>query len=257
MERQQRRRPAHRCNGAERRWLGYWHLGAAVRYVGADEGTLRFRGRPESNVSSYYVDSGTLQGDHATTFGLESVWGRGPLLVSAEYARSWVDAPLALNPEFWGGYVVVSYVLTGEHRPYDKAVAYARRILPQNKWGAWELVGRHSKVDIDDRTVDGGVFDRYTIGINWWATRRWKIGFDYGHIDLDRSGLSGITHAFHTPVGVLAEVSGLRSSAADEYGGAVTARSTVQEHVLHGGIPGTLDGQGHLVPVRAGVHRTR
>jgi hypothetical protein len=40
--------------------------------------------------------------------------------------------------------------------------------------------------------------DRGTIGLNWWATRRWKIGFDYGVINLDRDGLHGLTHAFHT-----------------------------------------------------------
>jgi hypothetical protein len=53
-------------------------------------------------------------------------------------------------------------------------------------------------VDVTDRSVDGGIFDRWTAGINWWATRRWKIGFDYGHINLDRVGIDGVTHAFHT-----------------------------------------------------------
>lgn len=189
-------------------WLPSWtdggasflHLGVAGRYVGADEGTLRFRGRPESNVSSYYVDSDSLVGDHATSLGLETVWGRGPALVSAEYARSWVDAAASGRPEFWGGYVVVSYVLTGEHRPYDKTVAYARRVLPVNAWGAWEVVGRYSHVDLRDRLVDGGIFDRGTVGLNWWATRRWKVGVDYGLIQLDRFDTQGLTHAIHTRI---------------------------------------------------------
>jgi phosphate-selective porin len=176
----------------------YLHLAVDARFVGADEGTLQFRGRPESNVTSYYVDSGKLEADHARELALESAWGRGPFFVTSEYARAWVDAPVSGDPGFWGAYLVVSYVLTGEHRPYDKTVAYARRILPQRKLGAWEIVGRYSHVDIEDALVDGGVFDRWTAGINWWATRRWKHGFDYGHITLDRAGLVGITHAFHT-----------------------------------------------------------
>jgi phosphate-selective porin len=176
----------------------YLHLGIGTRYIGEDEGTLRFRGRPESNVSDYYVDSGEIEGDNANELDLESVWGQGPFFLSAEYTRSWVDAPTSGNPSFWGEYVVVSYVLTGEHRPYDKKVAYARRILPQRRVGAFELVGRYSHVDLDDALVAGGIFDRGTIGINWWATRRWKVGFDYGIITLDRDGLKGITHAFHT-----------------------------------------------------------
>jgi phosphate-selective porin len=177
----------------------YLHLGISGRRVGSDEGTLRFRGRPESNVTDYYVDSGTLDADHANELGLETLWGRGPFFVTADYARAWVvDAPASDDPRFWGAYVVVSYVLTGEHRAYDKKVAYSRRVLPQGKWGAWELVGRYSHVDLTDGLVEGGVFDRGTIGLNWWSTRRWKIGVDYGRIDLDRFGVTGVTHAVHT-----------------------------------------------------------
>jgi phosphate-selective porin len=71
-------------------------------------------------------------------------------------------------------------------------------VLPQHAWGAFEVVGRYSHVDLTDQAVDGGVFNRATAGINWWATRRWKIGFDYGVILLDRFGIDGVTHAFHT-----------------------------------------------------------
>jgi phosphate-selective porin len=176
----------------------YVHLGIGVRYIGADAGSLRFRGRPESNVTDYFVDSGSFAGDHANELSLETLWGLGPFFVSGEYARAWVDAPVSGDPSFWGAYVALSYVLTGEHRPYDKKVAYARRILPQRTIGAFELVGRYSHADIDDTPIAGGIFDRGTIGINWWATRRWKVGFDYGLIKLDRDGLNGLTHAFHT-----------------------------------------------------------
>ena len=49
--------------------------------------------------------------------------------MTAEYARAWVDAPESGDPRFWGTYVTLSCVLTGEHRPYDRKVAYARRII--------------------------------------------------------------------------------------------------------------------------------
>jgi phosphate-selective porin OprO/OprP len=38
----------------------FLHLGLALREVGAD-GSLRYRGRPESNVTDYYVDTGTCR----------------------------------------------------------------------------------------------------------------------------------------------------------------------------------------------------
>ena len=176
----------------------YLHLGVSARRTGAEEEIMRFKGRPESNVGANYVDSGPLAAEYALELGVDASWNRGPFMATADYARMRVDSPDNGNPRFWGGYVVVSYVLTGEHRPYDKTVAYARRILPQRKWGAWELVGRYSHVDIADREVDGGVFGRGTLGLNWWATRRWKIGVDYGRISLDRDGIVGATNAIHT-----------------------------------------------------------
>lgn len=178
----------------------YVHLGASGRYVGAEAGTLRLRGRPESSVTDYFVDTGQLAADHATNAGVESAWGRGPFLMSAEYARSWVDSADSGNPGFWGGYVSVSYVLTGEHRPYDRNAGYARRIPPAGRGGAWEIVGRYSHVDLTDGPVDGGIFNRETIGLSWWATRRWKVGVDYGYITLNRLGVTGATHAVHSRV---------------------------------------------------------
>jgi hypothetical protein len=32
--------------------------------------------------------------------------------------------------------------------------------------------------------------------VNWFATKRWKLGFGYGNVDLDRSGLRGRTNIF-------------------------------------------------------------
>jgi phosphate-selective porin len=178
----------------------YVHVAIAARFVGDDAGKVQFRGRPESNVSTYYVDSGSLTADHANELGFEGLWGAGPLLIGGDVTRAWVAAADSGNPRFWGAYVVASYVLTGEHRPYDRKVGYTRRILPEARWGAWEIVGRYSHVDVADRQIDGGIFDRETVGLNWWATRRWKFGIDYGHIDLKRAGSIGTTGAVQTRI---------------------------------------------------------
>lgn len=178
----------------------YVHLGVSMRYQGANKGTVRFRARPESSISSYYTDTGSLPADHANDVNVETLWGRGPFMVSSDFTQSWVDAPDSGNPYLWSAYVTVSYVLTGEHRPYDTKVAYARRVLPEGRWGAWEIVGRYSHVDFDDRLVSGGTFDKGTVGLNWWATRRWRLGFDYGLTGLDRAGLYGRTHSLHTRI---------------------------------------------------------
>jgi len=133
----------------------YLHLGVAGRYAGADHDTLRYRGRPESNVTDNYVDTGALSGDHAWHTGLEALWAEGPFSVFGEYTHAWVSAPGAGNPRFDGYYIAGSWVLTGEARPYDRTVGYARRVMPRGRWGAPELVARFSHVDLDDGVVRG------------------------------------------------------------------------------------------------------
>jgi phosphate-selective porin OprO and OprP len=171
----------------------FLHLGVSGRYAGADDDTLRYRGRPESNVSDYYVDTGDLAGDHAWHLGLEALWNEGPFSLLAEYNYAWVDAPASGDPEFSGYYVTGSWILTGETRPYDRTVGYARRVLPKGRWGAPELVGRFSHEDLDDGAVQGGSFDKTYLGLNWWATQRWKFGLGWGRTWLDRDDLTGVT----------------------------------------------------------------
>lgn len=169
----------------------YLHFGAAVRRVGGADDTLRFRGKPETNVGTDFVDTGSFAGDHATNYGLEALWSRGPVSLLAEQAWSSVDSDSEGDPVLWGGYLTASWFLTGDHRPYDPTVGYARRVQPQHSWGALELVARFAHVDLQDSGLEGGEMDRVYVGLNWWATQRWKIGVGWGHTWLDRDGAEG------------------------------------------------------------------
>ena len=51
----------------------FLHVGVSGRYAGADNNTMRYKGRPESNVADNYVDTGDLAGDHAWHLGLEAL----------------------------------------------------------------------------------------------------------------------------------------------------------------------------------------
>ena len=161
---------------------------------------MRYKGRPESNVSDNYVDTGNLSGDHACHLGLEAFWNEGPFSVLTEYNRAWVNSSASNDPSFSGYYITGSWILTGETRPYDRTVGYARRVMPKGHWGAPELVARFSHEDLDDGTVQGGSFDKTYLGINWWATRSWKLGFGWGHTWLDRFATTGVTESYHTRI---------------------------------------------------------
>ena len=171
----------------------YFHVGLAGRYNTSADGAIRMRGRPESNVTSNYVDTGGIPASYAWNFGLELLWNRGPFSALAEYTPSWISSDVSGNPNFYGCYILTSWVLTGESRPYDRTVGYARRIIPKHRFGAVELVGRFSNVDLEDEEIHGGEFYKTYFGTNWWATRRAKFGIGWGHTWLDRFGTIGET----------------------------------------------------------------
>jgi len=176
----------------------YLHLAAAYRYAGAENNTIRLKGKPESNIASNYVDTGNLLASYQNEIGIELLANHGPFSVLAEYADSSVYSPTLGVPHFYGAYVTTTWTITGEHRPYDRKVGYARRIIPERRWGAWELVARYSQIDLDDRSVKGGILHKGLVGLNWWASRQWRISFAYGLADLNRKNLSGITNIFQT-----------------------------------------------------------
>lgn len=171
----------------------YLHLAAAARYAGDEGGKLRLKGRPESNVADRYVDTGEFTGDSVRALGFELLWSDGPFSITTEWVPAWVDAPQVGSPRFFGLSVVGSWVLTGEHRPYDRKVGYARRIIPRTSLGAWEVVARYSYIDLADKALDGGELSKWYFGLNWWVTRQWKFGVGFGLADLNRLGVDGRT----------------------------------------------------------------
>ena len=171
----------------------YLHLGLGLRRVGNDQGTMRFKGRPESNVADNFTDTGDFPADHANTLSLEGLVSRGPFSVLAERMESRVDAPESGDPRFWGAYVAGSWILTGESRPYVRAGGFAGGITPKRRFGAVELVAKYSRVDLTDGPIEGGVLDKWHFGVNWWASAQWKLGLSYGYADLYKGGIHGKT----------------------------------------------------------------
>ncbi len=176
----------------------FLHLGASWRYAAADDGVLRYRGRPESNVADYYVDTKAIPAENANTFAAEALWNAGPFSLLGELTTTHVNVVGDDEPNFHGYYLTGSWVVTGEHRPYDKKVGYARRVMPNGHWGALELFGRYGVVDVTDQGIDGGEMKAWSAGANWWATRRWRVTVGYGEETLDKGGTEGRTEQLHT-----------------------------------------------------------
>ena len=171
----------------------YLHVGVSGRYSGASNGTIQLKGKPESNVTSNYVDTGKIPASNQKEIAFETLWTHDGYSVTAEFVRSWVNADRVTNPSFYGLYVTGGWFITGEHRPYDRNVGYARRAIARHRIGAVELTARYSRQDLDDKSVHGGIMDKGTLGVNWYLNRFWKLGVDGGVANLNRVGLNGVT----------------------------------------------------------------
>jgi len=192
---------AGRVSGLPVEWDGgLLHLGAAGVYRHAQDGGFRAKSRPEVYEAPNFVDTGKFPADHATSVGGEFAVVEGPFSVSGEYVTTNVSSQQTGNPRFDGYYVMATWSLTGETRPYRRASGTFGKVTPAAPFsfargglGAWEVGARYSSVDLTSGTVQGGKFDRVSGALSWFPTSQWRLDFNYGYGRLDRKGLESRT----------------------------------------------------------------
>lgn len=171
----------------------FMHMALAFRYVEAENGVIRLKGKNQSNISSNYVDTKDFSASHQINLGVEQLWSLENFSVLFEMVHNWTKTPTGIE-QFGGYYVTSSYIFGGEQRPYDKKAAYARRVMPQSKSGAFEPWIRFGRVDLDTRKIHGGINNVYTVGLNWWASQYWKAGLSWGVGNLYKNDIVGVTN---------------------------------------------------------------
>ena len=171
----------------------YLHVGLGVRRAGPDSDFFQLSGRPESNVADRYVDTGSFTGDFVAEVGIDVAWDTGPFLFVAEHVEARAKSAENGNPRFTGDYLMASWVVTGESRPYHRPTGTTGLITPASRYGAIELVVRYTRLDMNDEPINGGELRKWHFGANWWVSPQWKVGLSWGDADLDRDDLTGKT----------------------------------------------------------------
>lgn len=168
------------------------------------------------NLTPLFVDTGRYQASNFHLVGLETVWQNGPLGFTAEWMGTSVDS--VVGPVFYhGAYAQLAYRLTGENRVYDKKNGTLGRLTPYTDfiplkkdgvvgWGAWEIAGRYSFVDLrnpsklnghyynsatntyTNATAPGpGLLHDTTLGMTWFLNAHTQFHFNWIHAFLDNS----------------------------------------------------------------------
>jgi len=171
------------------------HLGAAYSLRDPEE-TVRWRRSPDVHLAPDFVDTGDFSADNVNLLSAEAAMVWGPFSLQGEYVGAIHDrtSPGANreigsndNPCFNSFYVLASYFLTGEHRPYIKKTGTFGRIRPKKNfredggWGAWEVAVRYGYVDLNssDADIEGGILQTGTVGLNWYLNPNTRVMFNY------------------------------------------------------------------------------
>lgn len=181
------------------------HIAVNYRYGIPDNGKIRVRSRPESNATPYFIDTDVFSADHSTHLGWEVYFNSGPLMIGSEGYFTKFSSPDKQNPLFKGGDAVISYILTGESRPYSTlsgiySAVKAKEPVFKGGTGAIELILRYSILNLNDAGISGGQFWRITPMINWYMSDFLRLELAYGYGILDRFGLRGATQFFQSRI---------------------------------------------------------
>ncbi len=183
--------------------------------------TVTFQERPELRVDgTRLISTGAISAQHASTAGIEIAAQYRSFFIQGEYERFEIERrrPSALSdPDFNGGYVEGSWILTGERRRFNPgnftfdAPLIDHPFSPADStWGAFEIAARYSEADLNYRqgapgtapaadAVRGGDQRVISAGLNWYPNTFVRFLLDYQDVRIRRLSPSATT--FQTPVG--------------------------------------------------------
>ena len=192
---------------ADGRGYGHWALSGSTAYpdgsassdvngTGPFINEARFRHRPEARSATRWLDTGAIAGaSDYQLLGAEGVLNFGPVQLVGELQNVWLDRDSGFGDSlhFHGGYVYLSYFLTGEHLPWNRKTGTLGRILPfedfflvrtrdgqiGSGWGAWQIAARWSYADFNDRDILGGDGEAFTLGLNWHWNAYARMQFNW------------------------------------------------------------------------------
>ncbi|MDM8545572.1 porin [Candidatus Venteria ishoeyi] len=166
------------------------HFGTALAYrVPDDEQKVKYNVRPESHITDVkFLDTGSIkQVDNTLLAGLEMAGIWGPFSLQSEYMQMRVKRLQdKQNYSFDGWYVYGSWFITGESRAYKFKKGVFARVKPRSRKGAWELALRYSELNLNDTDINGGLGKNWTLGLNWYINKRFRLMANYIRVDNDQ-----------------------------------------------------------------------
>lgn len=126
-------------------------------------------------------------GQPTSTIGLETAATFGPAYVQAEYAMMKLGTATA-DQDINTYYVMASFHLTGESKPYKKGTGVFGSVKPAGELGAWELTTRYDVIENKDSALRPEATS-ITGGLNWYVNPNVRFMLNYTMGETDVSGV--------------------------------------------------------------------
>jgi phosphate-selective porin OprO/OprP len=101
-----------------------------------------------------------------------------------------------IDASFSGGYVDVSYIITGENRGYKGGVFDRIEVanpVSSGGAGAFQIAARYDVIDLTDKVADvfGGKQTSYIVGMNWYLNNYTRVMANYSNSKIDGGNNNG------------------------------------------------------------------
>lgn len=193
--------------------LGFGVAGTYGRRAGEPVSSLAFKTAGRSSFYRYDADAKVVGRGNQWRVGPQLYHYWGPLGLMGEYfvsdsqiAGTVADITVKADERSLGWFVQASVVLTGEDASYKTVVPINAFDPAQGRWGAFEIAGRVSNVDLGDEALGAKLAKgtneawAYTAGLNWYLNKAFKLQFNYERTDFDGKPKFGTNTRDHEDV---------------------------------------------------------
>ena len=169
-------------------------MGMSAYWRDVTSDVWRVNARPNSHVTPVrLVDTANISDvSKVTAFDIEGSVTLGELSVQAEYNKQMLNRHHgAKDAAFSGWYILGSYMLTGESRPWDMASATYGRPSPKQAGGAWEVALRLDKLSLNDSSagIMGGEMKTATLALNWYPIYNVRFSTNLIKVNSTKAGV--------------------------------------------------------------------
>jgi phosphate-selective porin OprO/OprP len=175
-------------------------LGGSYSHQFRNDDEVLYSGRPVTSFGPTPVSTGEVATNGNDLINLSAALVHGPFSGQAEFSQSFVDSPTGPDHNFFAWYAEASWLLTGEHRPFNRKRGAFSQVKPKRPfdlgpssgWGAVQVAARYGQLDLDSGAVQGGQLNTTTLGLNWYLNEAFRFTLNYVYADREPIGSENI-----------------------------------------------------------------